>query len=82
MPKTRLPYAPEFRRQMIELVRAGRNSEDFADYWHNLAAQTNEQTLAAFAIFVQRAKGRAAHLDVSPEMDERAIQPQPPAPIP
>jgi hypothetical protein len=25
MPKTRLPYAPEFRRQMIELVRAGRN---------------------------------------------------------
>ena len=30
MPKTRLPYAPEFRRQMIELVRAGRDPEDLA----------------------------------------------------
>ena len=25
MPKTRPPYAPEFRRQMVELVRAGRD---------------------------------------------------------
>jgi hypothetical protein len=24
MPKTRPPYSPEFRRQMVELVRAGR----------------------------------------------------------
>jgi transposase len=30
MPKTRPPYAPEFRRQMIELVRAGRNPDDLA----------------------------------------------------
>ena len=30
MPKTRRPYAPEFRRQMIELVRAGRDPEDLA----------------------------------------------------
>ena len=30
MPKTRLPYAPEFRRQMIELVRAGRDPDDLA----------------------------------------------------
>ena len=27
MPKTRPPYAPEFRRQMIELVRAGRDPD-------------------------------------------------------
>jgi transposase len=25
MPKTRPPYPPEFRQQMVELVRAGRN---------------------------------------------------------
>ena len=25
MAKTRLPYAPEFRRQMVELVHAGRS---------------------------------------------------------
>jgi transposase len=30
MPKTHLPYAPEFRRQMVELVRAGRSLEELA----------------------------------------------------
>jgi transposase len=28
--KTRLPYPPEFRRQMVELVRAGRDPDDLA----------------------------------------------------
>ena len=30
MPKTRPPYSPEFRRQMVDLVRAGRDPEDLA----------------------------------------------------
>jgi transposase len=30
MPKTRPPYAPEFRRQLVELVRAGRDPADLA----------------------------------------------------
>jgi transposase len=30
MAKTRAPYAPEFRRQMVELVRAGRDPDDLA----------------------------------------------------
>jgi len=30
MPKTRPPYAPEFRRQMVDLVRAGRDPADLA----------------------------------------------------
>ena len=30
MPKTHPPYSPEFRRQMVELVRAGRSPEDLA----------------------------------------------------
>ncbi|PJI55938.1 hypothetical protein CTI14_00915 [Methylobacterium radiotolerans] len=30
MPHTRPPYAPEFRRQMVELVRAGRDPADLA----------------------------------------------------
>ena len=30
MPKTRPAYAPEFRRQMIDLVRAGRDPEDLS----------------------------------------------------
>ena len=30
MPKSRPPYPPEFRRQMVELVRAGRTPEELA----------------------------------------------------
>ena len=30
MPKTRPPYPPEFRRRMVELVRAGRNPSELA----------------------------------------------------
>jgi transposase len=30
MPKSRPPYPPELRRQMVELVRSGRNPEDLA----------------------------------------------------
>lgn len=30
MPKTRPPYPPEFRRQMVEPVRAGRGPEELA----------------------------------------------------
>ena len=30
MPKSHRPYAPEFRRQMVELVRAGRTPEDLS----------------------------------------------------
>ena len=31
MPRTRPPYAPEFRRQMVELVRAGRTPDELAE---------------------------------------------------
>lgn len=30
MPKSRPPYPPEFRQQLVELVRAGRTPEEFA----------------------------------------------------
>ena len=30
MPKSHPPYAPEFRRQMVDLVRAGRTPEDLS----------------------------------------------------
>ena len=30
MPKSRLPYSPEFRRQMVDLVHAGRSPEDLS----------------------------------------------------
>ncbi len=30
MPKSRPPYPPEFKRRLVELVRAGRNPEELA----------------------------------------------------
>ena len=30
MPKSHAGYAPEYRRRMVELVRAGRNPDDLA----------------------------------------------------
>ena len=30
MPRTRQPYPPEFRQQMIELVKAGRTPEELS----------------------------------------------------
>ena len=30
MPKARPPYSPEFRRQIVDLVRAGRDPDDLA----------------------------------------------------
>jgi len=30
MPKTHVPYSPEFRCQMVDLVRAGRDPDDLA----------------------------------------------------
>jgi transposase len=30
MPRTRRPYPPEFRQQMVELVRAGRSPEELS----------------------------------------------------
>jgi transposase len=30
MPKSRKPYPPEFRQQMVELVRAGRSPEELS----------------------------------------------------
>ncbi len=45
MPKSRPPYPPEFRRQMIELVRAGRNPEELAKEFEP-SAQTIRNWLA------------------------------------
>ena len=38
MPRTRPPYPPEYRRQMVELVRAGRTPEELAREFEPTAA--------------------------------------------
>ena len=53
MPKIRPPYSPEFRRQMIELVRAGRDPEDLAREFEPTA-----QSIRAWVAQADRQEGR------------------------
>ena len=53
MPKTRPPYSPEFRRQMVDLVRAGRSPEDLAREFEPTA-----QSIGAWAAAADKKEGR------------------------
>jgi transposase len=47
MPKTRPPYSPEFRRQMVDLVRAGRDPDDLAREFEPTGQSIRNWTAAA-----------------------------------
>lgn len=49
MPKSRPPYPPEFRQQMIELVRAGRNPAELSHEFP-CSAQTIRNWVAQAAV--------------------------------
>ena len=53
MPKTRPPYSPESRRQMVELVRAGRDPEDLAREFEPTA-----RSIRAWVAQADRTEGR------------------------
>jgi transposase len=53
MPKTRPPYSPEFRRQMVELVRAGRDPDDLAREF-----EPTSQSIRAWVVQADRQEGR------------------------
>ena len=53
MPKTRPPYAPEFRRQMVELVRAGRDPAELA-----LEFEPTAQSISHWVAQADRQEGR------------------------
>jgi transposase len=55
MAKTRLPYAAEFRRQMVELVRAGRTPEGLASEF--------EPTAQSIRNWVAQSERNAGHGD-------------------
>jgi tripartite-type tricarboxylate transporter receptor subunit TctC len=54
MAKRRPPYTPEFRHQMVELVRAGRSPEELAQEFQaktvSVAPQIAAGTIKAYAI--------------------------------
>jgi transposase len=53
MPKSRPPYAPEFRRQMVELVRAGRTPEELSREFEPTA-----QSIRSWVTQADRDEGR------------------------
>ncbi len=55
MAKTRLPYSPEFRRQMVELVRAGRDPDDLAQQF-----EPTSQSIRNWMARADKKKGREA----------------------
>ena len=70
MPKTRPSYSPEFRRQMVDLVRARRSPEDLAREFEPTA-----QAIAAWVATADRQDGRreeALPSLVASERDELA----------
>ncbi len=61
MAKTHPPYAPEFRRQMVELVRAGRDPADLAREF--------EPSSQAIRNWVAQADRRDGHREAKPAAD-------------
>ncbi len=53
MPRTRKPYPPDFKRQMIELVRAGRTPEELAREFEPTA-----QSIRNWVVQADRDEGR------------------------
>jgi transposase len=53
MPKTRPAYSPEFRRQMVDLVRAGRDPEDLAREF-----EPTSQSIRNWVMRADRQEGR------------------------
>ncbi len=53
MPKTHPPYSPEFRRQIVDLVRAGRDPADLAREFEPTA-----QAIRNWVVQADRQEGR------------------------
>jgi len=62
MPKTHPAYAPEFRRQMVELVRAGRDPADLAREF-----EPSAQAIRNWVAIADRQEGRREAKPVSAE---------------
>jgi len=65
MPRYRSAYAPEFRRQMIELVRSGRTPEELAREFEPTA-----QSISAWVKQAERDAGKRADGPTSAEREE------------
>ena len=65
MPKSHPPYPPEFRRQMVELVRAGREPEELSREF-----EPSAQSIRNWVAQADRDEGRRADGPTSAEREE------------
>jgi len=65
MPKSKPAYPPEFRRRMVELVRAGRQPEELAQKF-----EPSAQSIRNWVVQADRDDGRRADGLTSTERDE------------
>ncbi len=65
MPRTRPPYPPEFRDQMVELVRAGRSPAELAKEF-----EPSAQTIRNWVAQADRDEGRRSDGLTTVERDE------------
>ena len=65
MPRTRPPYTPEFRQQMIDLVRNGRDPHDLAREF-----EPSDQTIRNWVAQADRDDGRRSDGMTSVEREE------------
>ena len=65
MSKTRAPYAPEFRQQIVELVRAGRSPEELAREF-----EPSAQAIRNWVAQADRDEGRRSDGLTSSEREE------------
>jgi len=63
MPKSHVPYPPEFKRRLVEMVRAGRNPEELAEKF--------EPTAQSIRNWVAQADRDAGHRQDGLTTDER-----------
>ena len=66
MPKSRPPYSPEFRRQMVDLVRAGRSPEDLSREFEPTA-----QSIGAWVAAADKQEGRREEMPPGLAASER-----------
>ena len=66
MPRTHPPYSPEFRRQMVDLVRAGRDPDDLAREF-----EPTGHSIRAWVAQADRNEGRRAELTAGLSAVER-----------
>jgi transposase len=65
MPKPRRPYPPEFRQQLIELVRAGKSPEALAQEF-----EPSAQTIRNWVVQAERDTGQRSDGLTTPKREE------------